>query len=121
MAILTLTPSRHAPATSFPVGSYAYIVADRPVRKLGVLVTAEPISLQVNAVGEVMSADLVPTLQVDEEEDFLYTVGVFDEEGHCIYSHNFRMLDMDVSIFDIVPVVQDINSCTPTTVRDNSL
>ena len=120
MAILTLTPSRFAASNTFNVGAYAYIVADRAVRKLGVLITPEPITLQVVAAAGIMSATLVPNSEVDEAEPFLYTVSVFDVDGSRMYTHNIVMPTSAADIFDIVPVEQDLDACIPTTLTDNS-
>lgn len=120
MAVLTLTPSRYAASTDFLQYSYAYIMADRPVTKLGVLVTPVPITLQAATAGEVMSAELLPNIDVDEEEPFLYTVSVFDPDGNRLYSANIVMPETAADIFDIILVTQDLDSCVATTVRDNS-
>ncbi len=68
-----------------------------------------------------MTFDLTPNVEADEEEDFFYTLGVYDENGSLIYNANFVMPETDSAIFDIIPVTQDPDSCVTTTVRDNSV
>ena len=120
MAILTLTPSRFANADGFFAGSYAYIMADRPVRRLGDLITPEPLSKQVFFDGDLMTFDLVPNALADDNESFAYTLGVYDPAGKLMYQADFVMPDTDSDIFDILPVPQDPNACIPANPTDNS-
>lgn len=114
MAILTLTPSRFG--TEFEEGSYAYVVADRPVTYLGMLVTPAPITMQSSD----MRASLIPNSQVDEGEEFFYSLSVFDSSGNEMYRANIVMPDEDVTVFDLIPVEQDLDSCSSNTLEDNS-
>lgn len=118
--VLTLTPSRFAPATGFAKGSYAYVVADRPVRVLGELITPAPITVQADADGRILQASLIPNIEADEDEEFYYNVSVFDDHGSLMYCGQFVMPEQDSNIFDLLPVQQDPDSCEQITVRDNS-
>ena len=118
MAVLTLTPSRFAASTDFSEGAYAYIVADRPVTRLGNFITPEPITLQANADGEVLSADLVPNELADEAEEFFYTVSAFDADGRRLYRFNVTMPTTDSTLFDLVSAPDSV--CGPITLEDNS-
>ena len=121
MAVLTLTPSRFASTADFNVGDYAFVFADRPVRKLGVLITPQPLNKNVLTDGEVVSFDLVPNSEIDEAKPFKYTVAAYRADGQRIYTVSIVMPDTDVNLFDLVPVTQDLDSCLPTTLTDNSV
>lgn len=120
MAILTLTPSRFAATTDFTTGYYAYAIANRPVRKLGILVTPSALVVEVLSDAQLITFDLVPNSLVDEAESFEYSVALFDNEGELVYRHDIEMPVTDEVIFDLVPVEQDPDSCTPLTLVDNS-
>ena len=118
MALLTLSPSRFATSNTFEDNSWAYAVADKPVRKLGVLVTPTPI--QAQAVNGAMTFELTPNEEVDEAIQFTYTIAAYGPNGILIYKHGIVMPATDSLLFDLVPVEQDLDSCVTTTLTDNS-
>jgi len=120
MAVLTLTPSRYAASTDFEAGYYAYVVADKPVRKLGDLVTPAALAVEVQADGDLIQFTLEPNSLVDEAEVFNYHVGLYDQNGVMVYEYDFIMPITDSNLFDIVGVTQDLDSCDTTTLEDNS-
>ena len=120
MAVLTLTPSRFAATTDFEVGFYAYAVADRPVRKLGDLVTPTALVEEVTVDGGLLQFTLEPNSLVDEAVPFRYNIALYDQDGSRVYMYDIIMPVADSNLFDIVGVTQDLDSCTTTTLADNS-
>ncbi len=120
MAVLTLTPSRYAATTDFEAGYYAYVVADRPVKKLGVLITPAALVVEVVNDSDLIQFTLEPNSLIDEAETFLYHVALFDPNGILIYQYDIIMPTASSNLFDIVGVAQDLDSCDTTTLEDNS-
>ena len=120
MAVLTLTPSRYALSTDFEAGYYAYAVADRPVKKLGVLITPAALVIEVVNDSDPIQFTLEPNSLIDEAETFLYHIALFDPNGILMYQHDIIMPVTNEDLFDIVGVTQDLDSCVPTTLQDNS-
>ena len=121
MSILTLTPSRFTESTDFEEGSYAYAVADRPVRYLGDYITPTPLAVEVDNDGDLITFDLVANSLIDEAEFFHYSISLFDQNGQNVWHYDIIMPDTDSDIFDLVPVTQDLDSCVTTTLDDNTL
>jgi hypothetical protein len=120
MAVLTLTPSRYALSTDFEAGFYAYAVADRPVKKLGDLVTPAALVVEVANDSDLIQFTLEPNSLVDEAEEFTYSIALFNQNGLQVYQYNIIMPTTNSNLFDIVGVTQDLDSCSTTTLEDNS-
>jgi len=120
MAVLTLTPSRFAATTDFEAGYYAYAVANKPVRKLGDLVTPAALVSEAEADGDLIQFTLEPNSLVDELVQFKYLIALYDQNGILVYKYEIEMPVTDSNIFAIVGVTQDLDSCDTTTLEDNS-
>lgn len=118
MAVLTLTPSRFAPANSFPIGSTGFVFTDRHVTRLGQVVLSNPDVVQTT--DGTISFDLTPNELIDEQKTFMYIVVVTQPDGSVLYSHSIEMPNAAANLFDLVPIEQDLNALTPTTLPDNS-
>lgn len=104
---LTLTPHRNALIGLFEENTYAYLHADRPVRKDGVLITPTPV-VKTSDEGEICF-DVLPNQEVDNGESFYYVVAVFAPDGRSIFRENISMPDLDSSIWDLVPEEIDLD------------
>jgi len=116
MSILTLTASRFG--TKFEPKTWAYVVADRAVRKLGRLITPVPMVQHVDDNGEI-TFELTPNVMVDEQVPFKYTVAVFNAETRIIYQHSIVMPITDTNIFDLIDEPVDLDACVQTPLINN--
>ena len=100
------------PLDCFEDKSYAYLHADRPVRRKGELITPVPLT-QISLNGT-MTFKVLPNNMIDNAEDFTYHVAAFGADGRKIFSESIVMPERDAELWDLVPESVDLDACTIT-------